>query len=180
MPSNFFDSFAVFISRRPVSWRLVVSLPGTPGSSLTVFRGRKQDYNLCHARRKESTVPEFYVYLLEARGIPFYVGIGRDKRADDRIRYVRYLMKRAESGVIVRWCMSNHAVAHFLQRNEEVRVNYLRKRLTRERALILEVETILKLASSPRVLLANYQHNPNRPSSVDDVVRSVLRGQRRQ
>jgi hypothetical protein len=34
---------------------------------------------------------DFFVYTFRADGYPFYVGIGRDRRASDRLRYVRSL-----------------------------------------------------------------------------------------
>ncbi len=51
----------------------------------------------------DPTVPEFYVYRFEVRGIPFYVSEGRSSRASDRVRYVRYLMGRESSGIPVQW-----------------------------------------------------------------------------
>ena len=34
---------------------------------------------------------DFYVYTFHVEGYPFYVGIGRDRRASDRLRYIRSL-----------------------------------------------------------------------------------------
>ena len=34
---------------------------------------------------------DFYVYTFHVEGYQFYVGIGRDRRASDRLRYIRSL-----------------------------------------------------------------------------------------
>ena len=35
---------------------------------------------------------EFFVYQDKVDGYPFYVGVGRDRRASDGLRYVRSIM----------------------------------------------------------------------------------------
>ena len=41
---------------------------------------------------------DFYVYQFKANGYPFYVGIGRDKRGTDRLRYVKSLLTPRKQG----------------------------------------------------------------------------------
>jgi hypothetical protein len=107
---------------------------------------------------KSPTAPEYFVYALEAEGNPFYVGIGRSKRASDRVRYVDYLMRREANGKTVKWVLSNRVVAHFLREGKDVSVRYLHRDITRSEALVLEVQEIKKLVSSG-LALANIQHN---------------------
>jgi hypothetical protein len=132
---------------------------------------------------KNPLLPEFYVYGLEARGVLFYIGIGRSARASDRIRYVRYLMKREASGKPVKWVLSNQVVAELLKRGNEVRVWYLDMGSQREQALTRERQEIERLVSAGAVL-ANCQHNDGGPESAEVVVKSVIsrgkpRGQRK-
>ena len=118
------------------------------------------------------SIPEFYVYTLEVRAVPFYVGIGRSSRASDRVRYVRYLMGRAAAGNAVKWVASNQVVAELLHLREQVTVVYLHKKLTRDQALLVESAEILRLLKAGHVL-ANQQQN-HRPASVKEVVSFVL------
>lgn len=111
------------------------------------------------ATSKDPTAREFYVYVLEAEGTPFYVGIGRSTRASDRVRYVRYLMKRtAEGNPVKKWGSSSRAVAHFLRQGKDVTYRYLHELLTRPEALALEIREIDRLVARG-IALANIQHN---------------------
>jgi len=117
------------------------------------------------------------VYALEVNRIPFYIGIGRSERASDRVRYVRYMMRRDTAGKPVNWCLSSRVIAEFCRRGHQVRVRYLRRWLTRRQALTFEYDKITRLVSRGTVL-ANRQHNRCYPSSHLQVIRAVLkRGQ---
>lgn len=122
---------------------------------------------------KNPSLPEFYVYALEASGVPFYLGIGRAGRGPYRISYVENLTRREASGKPVKWVLSNRVVAEFRKRGVKVMPVYLHSGLPRERALALERREISRLTKSGFVL-ANLQHNPCRPSSWKEVVQYVL------
>lgn len=47
-----------------------------------------------HPRRRD-----FYVYVITAAGLVFYVGIGRAARASDRLRWVQSQMDREKRGL---------------------------------------------------------------------------------
>lgn len=115
---------------------------------------------------------EFYVYRLETNRIPFYVGIGRDKRACDRVRYIKSLIAREQRGVPVKWHLSALVIAKFLRHPNEVKVHYTAQGLTRRAALLKERGEISRLAKRGAIL-ANIQKNPRRPESVDEVIRNV-------
>jgi len=94
---------------------------------------------------KNPNAKEFFVYQFETRGIPFYVGIGRDKRALDRVRYVRYMKKREASGKRVKWCLSSRVIAGLCGRGEEVHLRLVHRKLPRAQALLLEKRRIIRL-----------------------------------
>jgi hypothetical protein len=121
---------------------------------------------------KNATIPEFYVYLLEAKGVPFYVGVGRSTRASDRVRYVRWLMKREARGKTVKWTLSNAVVADLLRSGCKISVAYPVTGLVRAAALTQERAEINRLLKKGAVL-ANIHHNPRRPSGRE-VTREVL------
>src|SRR5205823_6840830 len=114
----------------------------------------------------------------ETRGIPFYVGLGRDKRALDRVRYVRYMKKREASGKRFKWCLSSRVIAGLCGRGEEVHLRLVHKRLARARALVLEKRRIIHLVSS-NFVLANCHYNPRRPASAQEVIRYLLERKRK-
>jgi hypothetical protein len=119
---------------------------------------------------KNPNLAEFYVYRLEVDRIPIYVGIGRDKRASDRVRYIKNMQRRDARGQVVKWHLSASVVAYFLRRHHEVCVRYRFSGLVRSAALVRERAEIARLVARGSVL-ANYQHNPARPSSVAAVVK---------
>jgi hypothetical protein len=122
---------------------------------------------------KDPNRPEFYVYLLAADDVPFYVGIGRSARASDRVRYVRYLVSREARGKPVKWGLSNRVVAELLVAGCEVKVEYCETGLPRANALIRERSEIDRLLGAGFVL-ANIQHNPQRHKVHRPVVEAVL------
>jgi hypothetical protein len=117
---------------------------------------------------KDPLKPEFYVYCLCCGGAPFYVGIGRDKRASDRVRYVKYMLARQASGKPVKWNFSATVIADLIQRGCDVTVEYVMKGLTRAAALDGESAHIRVLLASG-AMLANSQQNPTRPLSPAEV-----------
>ena len=115
---------------------------------------------------------EFYVYRLCVESVPFYVGIGRDRRASDRVRYVKYLMARNADGKPVKWHFSASVIAALLTRGHKVVVRYAVKNLTRVEALRRESVQIHNLRRRGLVL-ANSQQNPDRPKHVRTLVRLI-------
>ena len=110
---------------------------------------------------KNPLANDYFVYALEADGEPFYVGIGRSKRASDRVRFVKYPMGRIARGLPVKpWVLSNKVVAHYLRCGKNVSHRYLHENITRPEALVREIEEINRLVASG-VALANIQHNQN-------------------
>lgn len=112
---------------------------------------------------------DFYVYRLEVERVPFYVGIGRDRRADDRVRYVKSLIKREKRGIKVARHMSIAVARHFIRR---VRVRYVVKGFSRSKGLVAEKNEIERLFRSG-ALLANQRLNPARTKDPDKVIRDV-------
>jgi hypothetical protein len=124
------------------------------------------------SQAKNPNARECYVYRLETNRVPFYVGIGRDKRASDRVRYIGSLMARERRGVPVKWHLSAVVIANFLRHPNAVKVHYTARGLTRRTALLKERAQIARLAARGAVL-ANIQNNPRRPQSASDVIRNV-------
>jgi hypothetical protein len=114
---------------------------------------------------KHPRLPEFFVYTLAAKAVVFYVGMGRAKRASDRVRYVKNLIRREKLGKRVDWDFGTHVVAEFLKRGVEPKPKYLYSGLTRKRALILERQAIDRYVSRGFILV-NRGHNPKRPATV--------------
>jgi hypothetical protein len=117
--------------------------------------------------------PEFYVYRLCGDGVPFYVGIGRAKRAPDRVRYVKYMLGRRASGKPVRWNFSKAVIAELIEARCAVSVEYVSEGLTRSAALQRETKDIQELLAQGR-LLANSQQNPRRAETSGQVTAYVL------
>jgi hypothetical protein len=118
-------------------------------------------------------VPEFYVYHLEVGLIPFYVGVGRSARASDRVRYIRCLIKREGLGKPVKWSWSGAVIAGLLRSGREVSVAYTAFGLTRAAALRREKVEIGRLLKEGAPL-CNIQHNPKRPRSVREFVKTLV------
>lgn len=121
---------------------------------------------------KDPTRSEFYVYWLEAGGVPFYVGVGRSARASDRVRYIQYCMGREAAGKPVKWSVSGRVVASLLDLGLGVEVAYAEKGLVRSMAVVAERAEIVRLLAAG-LTLANVHHNPQRPRSADEVVSAI-------
>ena len=109
--------------------------------------------------------PEFFVYALVVKAIVFYIGMGRDKRASDRVRYVENLIRLKKLGKRPHWDFGTRVIAGFLKRGVKPEPKYIHRGLTRKRALILERRAIDRYVSRG-FLLVNRGHNPNRPSTI--------------
>jgi hypothetical protein len=67
-----------------------------------------------HPRKRE-----FYVYQFEVKGYPFYVGIGRDRRDSDRIRYVRSLLTPKNRSKLKHSSLNVRVMAQFIHEKQE-------------------------------------------------------------
>jgi hypothetical protein len=123
---------------------------------------------------------KFVVYAIEVVGVPFYIGIGQSEkdmcwseRAEDRVPFVRYMMRREAANKLVKWSMSTRVIAELIKRKHAPTVRYLYSGLTRKQALTVEWDEIV-LRVSRGELLANRQHNSNYPLNAEAVVQFVL------
>jgi hypothetical protein len=121
----------------------------------------------------DPNAPEFFVYAFVANGYPFYVGVGRSRRATDRLRYVRYLMGREHQGKPVKWVASNLVIATLIRRGVTPELQLLVSGVVRAEALLREEETIKQLRRQDR-LLANRHHAGGSSVTVEQVVSAVL------
>lgn len=112
---------------------------------------------------------DFYVYTFHVEGYPFYVGIGRDRRASDRLRYVRSLTPAKLKGKSL-----SVRVMAVLDGTACIEYSCTRKPVNRAAALDLERETIARLVSKG-YQLTNWQHNPFRHNDTDKAVRAIRR-----
>ncbi len=113
---------------------------------------------------------DFYVYTFSVDGYPFYVGIGRDQRGPDRLRYVRSLSPAKLKN-------KSLSVRVMAELDKTARIVYSRTRtpLTRPQALIRERQTITRLIRNG-YQLTNWQHNPLRHNDTNKAVKAVQRG----
>jgi hypothetical protein len=77
---------------------------------------------------------DFYVYQFKVDGYPFYVGIGRDRRASDRLRYVRSLMVPHNAAKLAKKSFSVRVMAALLRRNAPIKVSCTRLPMNRKQA----------------------------------------------
>lgn len=83
---------------------------------------------------------DFFVYIFRADGYPFYVGIGRDKRASDRLRYIRSLT----AAQLAEKTLKDRVMAA-LDTRTTITFSRTRLRLNRAQALALEKRRIREL-----------------------------------
>jgi hypothetical protein len=121
---------------------------------------------------KDPAACEFYVYRFEIHRIPFYVGVGRSKRASDRERHVRRMMEREDLGLKVRWQLSSATHALAIRRQLVVKVKYVLKDVCRADALEREKREIKRLLRKG-LALANLHHNPDRPTDAASLLSAV-------
>ena len=115
---------------------------------------------------------DFYVYYLEYAGIPFYVGLGRDKRGTTRVEWIRYLLSRKKRRLSAKWAR-HCTVAHKL--NPDlclIKHRIVADGMPRSKATKRERQEIAELIDRGHVL-ANVQHNPERLSSARDVAIAI-------
>lgn len=112
---------------------------------------------------------DFYVYTFHVDGYPFYVGIGRDRRASDRLRYVRSLapekLKKKSLSVRVMAALDVSACIEY---------SCTRMSLNRAQALALERATIDRLVREG-YQLTNWQNNPYRHNDTNRAVNAIRR-----
>jgi hypothetical protein len=120
---------------------------------------------------------DFYVYQFKVDGYPFYVGIGRDERGPDRLRYVKSLLKPHNRGKLERSSLHVRVIAKLLRKKKDIRYFQTRKPLTRAGALAREKKDIAWLIRRG-YLLTNWQQNPYRHLDAGRAVRAILTGQR--
>jgi len=111
----------------------------------------------------------FYVYTFHVDGYPFYVGLGRDQRGPDRLRYVRSLTP----AMLKKKSLSVRVMAA-LDKKVCIEYSWSRTPLTRPQAFALERKTIARLLRKG-YHLTNWQHNPLRHNDTDRAVRAVRR-----
>jgi hypothetical protein len=80
---------------------------------------------------------DFYVYRFEIDRYPFYVGIGRDQRGTDRLRYVAALLKPHNKAKLQRSSLHVRVIASFKRKGIDPKYRSIRKHLTRTAALAL-------------------------------------------
>ena len=112
---------------------------------------------------------DFYVYQFEVAGYPFYVGIGRDKRGSDRLRYVRSL----SAAKLAKKSLSVRVMAALEERGKVIDYSQTRPNLDRRGALALEKKRIARLIRQG-FLLTNWQHNRHRHNDTDKAVKAIL------
>jgi len=118
---------------------------------------------------------EFFVYQFNLGGYPFYVGIGRSKRALDRVRYVRSLLIPKNASKLARSSLSVRVMAELLLlgKGKDIRLSCKPSGLTRRQACALERVIIDRLVRKG-ILLTNWQYNPHRHSDVNRAVAAML------
>ena len=122
---------------------------------------------------------EFYVYQFQVEGYPFYVGIGRDRRGDDRQRYVGTLLRPHNAPKLARSSLSVRVMAELLRSDKKVDYVLCTPRtLTRSEALEFERQEIARLLAEGYAL-TNWQHNAFRHQHVKKAVQAILSKQLR-
>jgi hypothetical protein len=127
--------------------------------------------------RRNPGSPEFYVYRLEADGVPFYVGVGRAGRAPMRIQYIRNCMRRQKEGLPVKWARHCEVAAILMRAGHNVCYRLTAEGLVYEKAAERERTEIDKLRR--RFVLANIIHNPDRLESATAVAKAIKASLRR-
>jgi len=120
---------------------------------------------------------DYYVYQFKVDSYPFYVGIGRDKRGPDRLRYVRSLLTPRNRAKLQRSCLQVRVIAELLRERKDIRYSQTRKPLTRAGALEREKKDIARLIRQG-FRLTNRQQNPYRHLDAGRAVRTILMGER--
>ena len=116
---------------------------------------------------------DFFVYTFRVDGYPFYVGIGRSRRASDRERYVGSLRVSRNAAKLKRSSFSVRVMAELLRRNKKMFHSRTRAPLTRPQALQREIKELRRLLAKG-YFLTNWQHNPDRHRDAKKAVRRIL------
>jgi hypothetical protein len=115
---------------------------------------------------------DFFVYVLCANGQPFYVGIGRDQRAADRIRWVKSQLARESKGLKGKWVRHTRVIAQCLRNGIEVRTRVVKRGVKRAEALEYERDAIGRYLRRG-CLLANHHYNKEFRGSADEIVANI-------
>ena len=121
---------------------------------------------------------DFFVYQFKVGTYPFYVGIGRAKRATDRLRYVQSLMVPKHAAKLAKKRLSVRVMAALLRRKIKIRLSRTNQPMNRRQALERERTEISRLVARG-FLLTNWQHNPFRHNDVRRAVKAILTQQGR-
>lgn len=111
---------------------------------------------------------DFFVYIFRADGYPFYVGIGRDRRASDRLRYIRSL----PPAKLAKKTLKDRVMAA-LDSRTTITFSQTRVPLNRTQALAMEKLKIRQLLRKG-YYLTNEQHNPHWHRDANKAVKAIL------
>jgi hypothetical protein len=111
---------------------------------------------------------DFFVYTFRADGYPFYVGIGREKRASDRLRFIRRLTKAK----LANKTLKDRVIAA-LDNRVSISLSRTRRPLNRAQALAIEKKRIQQLLQKG-YYLTNQQHNARWHPNLTKAVRAIL------
>jgi hypothetical protein len=120
---------------------------------------------------------DFYVYVFEFGGYPFYVGVGRSKRVAYRLTYVRRLMKPHNTEKLDAQALHIRVMAALLDQGKTPTWSETPREqlMTKPQAHEEEEATILRLDKAG-FLLTNWNGNDRRHNDVDNAVAAILGG----
>jgi hypothetical protein len=121
---------------------------------------------------KNPNKPDSFVYWLCADRVPFYVGVGRSRRASHRVAFVRNLMRLEETGRRARWDFQTKLIAELLRRGHDIKDCYAICGLTKAQAHEEESREIARLLKQGYAL-ANKQQNPGYIPSIDEAATAI-------
>jgi hypothetical protein len=113
---------------------------------------------------------DFFVYTFKLDGYPFYVGVGRDKRASDRIRFIKNLMANNPEKLK---SLSDRVIAALLDMGKTPTYSQTHTPMNRRQALEAEEAEIARLVARG-FLLTNWYGNDRHHKDVRKAVRAIL------
>jgi hypothetical protein len=114
---------------------------------------------------------DFFVYALTAGGHPFYVGLGRARRAELRVPWVQSQIARDKKGRKGKWVKHIAVMRELLELGIRPKVRTYKADIDRETAKKGGLKAIRRLKRRGAVL-ANKQQNAD---SVADIVADLVR-----